>query len=107
MALAVAVTNRVKMQNAVMVVGRITASGSYATGGDALALTTLSGLLRSPIKVEIEGKAGYKYEWDSTNAKMLTRYGGAAVSQPMAEIPAAAYPAGVTGDVITFTAIYA
>ena len=107
MALAVTVTKRIRMNNAMMVVGTITASGSYVTGGEALALTTLSGFLRSPIKVEIEGIAGYKYEWDAANAKMLTRYGGAAVSNPMAQIPAAAYPAGVTGDTITFTAIYA
>ena len=105
MALAVAVTKRLKFNNGVMVIGAITASGSYTTGGEALALTTLSGLNRAPAKVEIVGKAGYKYEWDAANAKMLTRQ-CAAASNPMAEISAAAYPAGVTGDTITFTAYY-
>ena len=106
MALAVAVTKRLKFNNGVMVIGTITASGSYTTGGEALAMTTLSGLTRAPLRVEIDGKAGFRYEWDSANAKMMVRQ-CAAAANPMAEIPAAAYPAGVTGDVIQFSAYYA
>lgn len=94
----------------VHVLSTLALSGSYATGGEAVTLqATLSALvaaLRSnPSYVAIDGKAGYKYEYNAATAKVMVRQ-CAASGNPMAEIPAAAYPAGVTGDVINVYTIF-
>lgn len=61
-------------------------SGSYATGGDALDFATLIGATnRQPVFVEIQGIAGYRYEYDLTNKKVIVRqvdFSGGTVSKP-------------------------
>lgn len=85
------------------IVGTLTASGNYATGGDAVdfqaVITDVRGIRSQPSWVEIRGKAGYVYEYDYTNKKVMARQ-EAAAANPADELSAAAYPAGVTGDTI-------
>jgi len=125
--------------------------GTYSAGGVALnPATKLAGAVpgvgaEQPVAFRIHGgKAGYKYEYDAANKKMIVRQptftvkngtiganmsigltadavtasvvGGTGITadrtlttnQPvvMSEIPAAAMPAAVSGDVIEFHAIF-
>jgi hypothetical protein len=89
---------------------QLTASGNYTTGGDSLATAFTGMAFKSsvkPVMIVAQGIAGYKYEYDYTNDKMLTRE-CAAAGNPLAEIPGAptAYPAGVTGDTISCVGIF-
>jgi hypothetical protein len=48
--------------------------------------------------------SGYTYTYNSTFGTLFVQVGGATASQPMANISAGAYPAGVLGDVIKYEA---
>lgn len=91
--------------------GRITGiatlvfSGNYVANGDTYDFAALTEGGAQPTHVMIMGKAGYHYEYDYTNKKILVRQqrdpaaaGGADI--PFTELAAAAYPAGVTGDAV-------
>lgn len=90
--------------------GGLTPSGNYATGGDAVDFTVVPRYFdgRKPDFLIIVGKAGYIYAYDAANGKVMVFFAdnNNAADGPLIEIPAAAYPAGVTGDVITFFAIW-
>ncbi len=95
------------------VIGSIAASGSYSTGGDTLDLSTAAlQSLSPPIggAVEVEGDAGFDYRWVSgttlANGKVKIFQTGAALSGPLAELAAGAYPAAITGDAIAFKAVF-
>ena len=88
----------------------LTFSGNYATGGDSFDFATIQQGGAQPIWVDIRGKAGYSYEYDFTNKKIIVRQqkdpaaaGGADI--PLPELAAAGYPAGVTGDAIRVLSI--
>lgn len=80
-------------------------SGNYATNGDVYDFAAISQGVGQPLFVDIRGKAGFSYEYDLANKKIIVRQqlnpanaGGADI--PFTELAAAAYPAGVTGDVV-------
>lgn len=85
-------------------VGTITPSGSYVTGGDVLSFADSNiKSSRIPEYVEIHGIAGFDYGYeegtDQTDGLMLVHLAGV-------EAAAAAYPAGVLADTITYHAIF-
>lgn len=100
--------------------GTITiAAGNYATGGLALkaALETVlaaiaagnPGYVDRGVTIEfllVVGIAGYTYEYSKASGKLLIRYNDndAGADGPAIELPAAATPAGVTGDTVKFLA---
>src|SRR5215813_12285789 len=84
------------------IVGTITASGSYTTGGDTLSLAGL-GIQSSliPFYVEINGVSGFFYAYvngtTQANGKVKVFVEQAvATNTPLGEHSAAAYVAGVT-----------
>ena len=85
-------------------IGTLVFSGSYAAGGEALNLALALGVPSAPLNVIIQGQAGYIYQWDRTNNKVMVRQ-GTATAIPLGEIPTAAYPAGVTSDVVRLYAL--
>jgi hypothetical protein len=85
--------------------GKLTPSGNYALGGEVVPFRGKMPTTKQPVFVDVRGKAGYVYEYDYANDKLLVRQEGAAAA-PAVELAAAAYPAGVTGDDIRFTATY-
>ena len=90
----------------VHVVGQITFSGNYVTGGDAITLTGLYPGQRAAVRIlAINNISGYTYRYDHTNSRIRVYQAPASGSNPLAEIGAAAYPAGVTGDTVIFHAI--
>jgi len=73
----------------------IVASGSYTTGGDIVDFAPLIGYTnKQPNWVEIHGIAGYVYNYDLVNKKVLV------FTTAATQIAAATYPAGVSGDSI-------
>ena len=59
----------------------LVASGSYSTGGDSLDFAPVMGYTnKQPTWVHIEGIAGYIYEYDYTNKKVLVRQSGSAAN---------------------------
>lgn len=90
----------------VHVLGTVTFSGSYTTGGDSVSLTGLFPGQRSAAElVKIDGKSGYVYKFDRNNSKILVMQAPATGTNPLAEIPASAYPSGVTSDTVDFYAV--
>jgi hypothetical protein len=71
---------------------------SYPTGGEPLSTTDL-GFKAQPSVVEIEPKAGYVFEYDFTNQKILAYYGdnNNASDGPLIEVPNTTNLATVTG----------
>lgn len=138
MAIALAVLKRAKSPRGLHAVVQLTFSGNYAAGGEVVDFPLVVGYTSlQPDAVEIDGKAGYKYEYDKATKKVLVRdhpafvitggQGAASALQInpdsnagvlgktvattrtipgrtlgliMDELAAAAYPAGVTGDVV-------
>ena len=87
-------------------VGTLTFSGSYTSGGDACTLQGI-GIQSSQIPefVEITGQAGFIYQWvvgtDQTNGlvKILVAT-STATNAPLSEHGATTIVSGVTGDTI-------
>lgn len=113
--MAVALTSGVTLKklsggSPIMVVqGRLTFSGSYATGGDPFNFANQFGFTdNSPFYVLIFGIAGFIYQYDYTNNKIFVycnTAGGA--NAALGEHTAAGYAAGVSGDTVTFVAFFA
>lgn len=81
-----------------MTVRTIAFDSSYATGGEALTYRDL-GFSQRPDVVIVESKSGYVFEYDSTNEKLLARWGDNdnAADGPLVEVPAATNLAAITG----------
>jgi len=109
LALAISVTQHWADLKRLHVIGTITASGNYVTGGDTLNFTNPK--IKSskvPDIVTIHGRAvgpAYLYQFvcgtTQANGKMIV-----ADVATGAELAAAPYPAGVTGDTIEFHAVF-
>jgi hypothetical protein len=97
MAIAVANVIPMKLQPALARTAEVTLSGSYTTGGETLIASDLKlSLIRF---MSVVSSAGYTAEYDYTNSKLKILYGNTdAADGPNIEIPAAAYPAGLTGN---------
>lgn len=102
MALAVALNKRSKTSGVLIAKFTLTPSGSYSTNGDSVDFAPKVGFTnRQPDYVDINGVAGFTYAYKRSTKKMLVfcnTAGGA--DQPLGELSAGAYPAGITGDTI-------
>lgn len=94
------------MKGKIEQLGTFTFSGNYVAGGEVPTWSRPAGVLGNPVFVRLSGgRAGYKYEYNPDNGKILVRQ-SAAAGNPNAEISAAAYPAGVTGDLVQYEATW-
>lgn len=111
MALAGSLIRRARLGRGMRCEVLLTPSGNYVTGGDAVDLMAICGMMaRLPTFVTIRGKAGFIYEWAGNgpntnrtiaNQKMLVfvnTAGGA--NAALGEHTAAAYVAGILADVL-------
>lgn len=97
------------------VLGTLTFSGNYLNGGEVPTTGSTNGIRArgsrsAPKWVKIEGKAGFEYDYDRANEKVMVRAqeptnAGAGVIA-LSQLAAAAYPAGITGDVVDVYAIF-
>lgn len=110
MALAASVTDQYFNTKRLVVIGTITASGSYTTGGDTLSLAGLvKGSGQLPTWCEIQGISGFTYAYvagtsQATGKMKVFVEQTVATNTPLAEHSAASYVSGVTSDTITFYA---
>lgn len=107
MAIATAVTHQFDNGQVLEVLGTFTASGNYATPGDAVSwASTNIKSTRTPLFVTAYGIAGYVYVYDLASDKLKVYVGDADAQDPLIEVSDGAYPAAVTGDTITFRALF-
>ncbi len=105
MALQVNITHNWSDGHRKHVLADVVASDNYAAGGDTLDLTE-AGSQNAPLHVEVHGGcSAYKYDFvhgDGPGDGLLSVFD----LGTGAEVPAGAYPAGVTGDAIKLHAIF-
>jgi len=97
------------------VAGTIVASGNYATGGDALDLSSIGAAgvptTKPPIQgtAWMDGLAGYDYVFSpgaTINANKVKMFQQASGAGAFSELAAGAYPTAISGDTITFYGIF-
>lgn len=112
MSIAIAVTDHWDDGKRRHVTGTLVFSGNYVNNGDTLnfsgAVMEFLRTTQHPVHVEINGIAGYDYKFNrgatpATGLVVVRQC--AAAGAPLAQIAAAGYPAGVTGDTVRFYAI--
>jgi|SRR5215469_15353709 len=99
--------------------GTLHFSGNYVTNGDTLSFANLYGLQSQSVPRRVyvyeqppagTAPGGYEYVFcpgtTLANGKLVILVGAAAISLPMAQLAAGAYPAGITGGVVKFEAIF-
>lgn len=99
MALVFTEGRKLPQNRSVRVVGALVASGNYATGGEIPSGLNAPGTTKAPFIANIQGKGVYDYKYDFATGKVKVFTAGV-------EHAAAAYNAGVTGDVITMELEY-
>jgi hypothetical protein len=82
----------------------------YVTGGIALSFfVPLCKASRTPMIVFLVGQSGYVYAYvpgADASTGLLKIFQQSAATSALTEIPASAIPAGVSGDVIQFEAVF-
>lgn len=93
-----------KLHQELALYGELVFSGNYATGGEVVTAPAFKTLLKQigdgKIYFVLFGfKAGYQFDYDYATDKILVRQGdnANAGAGPSIELPAAAYPAAITG----------
>jgi hypothetical protein len=92
------------------VIGMLTASGNYSTGGDTLDFTTVAGQLsasQAPLQVWVSGTTGDSYAWVRAGSPTLANGKVKVNTTSNTELSSGAYPSRITGDTnIQFEAIF-
>jgi hypothetical protein len=82
----------------------------YVTGGIVMSFfVPLIKASRTPIVVYVQGQSGYIYQYvpgADASLGLLKIFQQSAATSALTEIPASAIPAGVSGDTITFDALF-
>ena len=103
MAVTLTMLKRSKGGSGLRALVQVVFSGNYPANGEPVDFSAVVGFTnREPDDVDVMGKAGFVYQYDPVNDKILVycnTAGGA--NAPLGEHTAAAYAAGVTGDSIT------
>lgn len=99
--------------------GTLHFSGNYVANGDTLSFANLYGIqsLTTPLRVFVyeappagTAPSGYLYTFapgtSNANGKLVVMNTGAALSGPLGQLGAGAYPAAITGAVVKFEAIF-
>jgi hypothetical protein len=89
------------MKGKIEQMGDFTFSGNYVAGGEVPNWTNPAGTAGNPVVVQIlGGRTDNRYQYNPDNGKILVRAAAGA------EIAAAGYPAGVTGDKVQYLAYW-
>ena len=101
MALAINIVDVDSGENDLYVFGTLTASGSYASGGDTLDFTTVAnqiGASQAPVQVWVGGSSGDSYGFVRAASPTLANGKLKINTTSNSELGAGAYPARITGD---------
>lgn len=107
MPIALSNIKKVKENRSLSMTATVTLSGTYPTNGDPLDLSSYNPLVsgRQPDEVDVQGKAGFVYQYDGVNKKLITYVntaGGA--NTALGEHTNATYVAGILADPIRLKA---
>ena len=107
MPVALSAIKKVKENRSFSMTATVTLSGTYPALGEPLDLSSYMPLAsaRQPDKVSVDGKAGFVYQYDPVNKKLLvyTNTAGGA-NAALGEHTAITYVVGVSGDSISLKA---
>ena len=110
MALAITISDVDAGGQNLCVLGTLTASGSYSTGGDTLDFSTVAGQLAAslaPVQIWIGGSSGDAYAFIRAASPTLANGKVKINTASNTELGAGAYPARITGDAnIQFEAVF-
>jgi len=110
MALAINITDVDAGSHKLCVFGTLTASDSYATGGDTLDFSTVAGQLaasQAPLQVWIAGSTGDAYAFIRDASPTLANGKVKINTASNTELTSGAYPARITGDTnLQFQAVF-
>lgn len=95
MPIAFAQTSKEPGFRSMRILGTLTFSGSYVTGGEVPTGLVKPGTTKNAVMVGFMSKGDHNFKYDAATGKLLVYAPGGA------QLAAAAYPAGVTGDVVT------
>jgi hypothetical protein len=101
MALAITISDVDAGGQNLCVLGTLTASGSYSTGGDTLDFSTVAGQLAAslaPVQIWIGGSSGDAYAFIRAASPTLANGKVKINTASNTELGAGAYPARITGD---------
>jgi hypothetical protein len=101
MALAINITSIDSGEDNLYIFGLLTASGSYATGGDTLDFTTVAsqiGASQAPVQVWVGGSTGDNYGFVRAGSPTLANGKIKINTASNTELAAGAYPGRITGD---------
>ena len=95
------------------VTGKVSASGSYTTGGDTLDLSQFPIIASASAPIQgtswMDGLAGYDYVFSPgsvMNNGIVKIFQQAATAGPFPELAEGSYPSAITSDTITFYGIF-
>ena len=90
------------------VAGIVTATGSYTTGGDTLDLSNQSFIpsAQLPKQVSLFTQTGQVFNYTFIVGSALNNSKVKIYAAGGTELAAGAYPAGILGDIIAFSAVY-
>jgi hypothetical protein len=110
MALAITITGIDAGSQNLCVIGTLSASGNYSTGGDTLDFTTVAGQIdasQAPLQVWVSGSTGDAFAFVRAGSPTMGNGKVKITSASNAELGSGAYPARITGDTnIQFEAIF-
>lgn len=93
--------------------GTVAASGNYSTGGDTVDLSQFPAVASAQPPIQgtawMDGLAGYDYVFApgaAMNSNKVKIFAQGAAAGAFPELAAGAYPAGISGDTITFYGIF-
>ena len=101
MAFAINIMDVDSGENDLYVFGTLTASGSYASGGDTLDFTTVAnqiGASQAPLQVWVGGSTGDNYGFVRAASPTLANGKLKINTASNTELAAGAYPGRITGD---------
>ena len=101
MALAINITSINSGEGSLYVFGTLTASGSYASGGDTLDFTTVAsqiGASQAPVQVWVGGSTGDNYGFVRAASPTLANGKIKVNTASNTELAAGAYPVRISGD---------
>jgi hypothetical protein len=82
------------------ILGTLTFSGSYVTGGEVPSGVVKPGTTKNAVMASFMSRGDHNFKYDSSTGKVLVYAPGGA------QLAAAAYPAGVTGDTVVMELEY-
>lgn len=100
MAVVFTQTHLLPQFRSIKIAGSLVFSGNYVTGGEVPSGLKKPGTTKDPISVTFTNRGDHTFRYDPATGKILAYAPGGA------QLAAAAYPAGVTGDAVQMTAEY-